>query len=70
MGEHFLFGMKFHDREQGTVAKHCGSSPTHMIPVSKITEETIEKATVTIKFADKVKDTYVKFTDVSHEQGS
>jgi len=39
-----------------------------MIPWSKNTEEAPEKATVTVKFTDKAKDTYVKFTGGSSEQ--
>ena len=64
----FLLGMKSHDREKGTVATLGGNPLIHMIPVSKNTEEAPEKATMTIKFTDKAKDTYVKFTSGTPEQ--
>ena len=53
--------MKFHGGERGSVAKLSGIPPIRLIPVcEKDTEEaSFEKATVTIKFTNKVKDTYV-----------
>jgi len=61
--------MNFHDGERGTVAKLGGSPPIHLIPMYDNTEEaSIKKATVTIKFTDKAKYTYVKFTGSSPEQ--
>ena len=62
-------GMKFHDGEHGSVAKLGGIPPIRLIHVSENTEEaSFEKATVTIKFANKAKDTCVKFTGGSPEQ--
>ena len=65
----FPSGMKFHDGERGSVAKLGGIPLIRLIPVCENTEEaSFEKATVTIKFTDKAKDTYVKFTGGSPEQ--
>ena len=65
----FPSGMKFHDGERGSVAKLGGIPPIRLIPVCENTEEaSFEKATVTIKFTDKAKDTYTKFTGGSPEQ--
>ena len=65
----FPSGMKFHDGERGSVAKLGGIPPIRLIPVCENTEETsFEKATMTIKFTDKAKDTHVKFTGGSPEQ--
>ena len=61
--------MKFHDGERGSVAKLGGIPYIRLIPVYENTEDvSFEKATVTIKFTDKAKDTYVKFTGGSPEQ--
>ena len=62
--------MKFHDGERVSVAKLGGIPPIRLSPMcKKDTEEaSFEKATVTIKFTDKAKDTYVKFTGGSPEQ--
>jgi len=65
----FPSGMKLHDGERGSVTKLGGIPPIRLIPVCDNTEEaSFEKATVTIKFADKAKDAYVKFTGGSPEQ--
>ena len=63
--------MKFHDGECGSVAKLGGIPPIRLIPVCEkdnAEEASFEKATVTIKFTDKAKYTYVKFTGGSPEQ--
>ena len=65
----FPSGMKFHDGERGSVAKLGGIPPIRFITVCENIEEAFfEKATVTIKFTDKAKDTYVKFTGGSPQQ--
>jgi len=65
----FPSGMKFHDGEHGTVAKLGGNSLIRLIPMCENTEEaSFEKATVIIKFTNKAKDTYIKFTGGSPEQ--
>jgi len=64
----FPSGMKFHDKERRTVAKLGGNPTIRMIPICDNTEEALEKATGTIKFTDKSKYTYVKFTGSSPKQ--
>ena len=61
--------MKFHVGKRGSVANLGGIPPIRLIPVCENTEDaSLEKATVTIKFTDKAKYTYIKFTGGSPEQ--
>ena len=63
--------MKCHDGERGSVAKLGGISPIQLFSLCEkdnTEEASFEKATMPIKFTDKAKDMYAKFTGGSPEQ--
>ena len=63
----FPVGLKYGDTERGPVHKLGGIPPIRLVP--SVHESDESEATVTIKLTDKAKDTYVKFSGGTPEQG-